>query len=89
FAQKTPINQGQQLIQKPTSNYQHVSSANFLASNPLDLKEGLKVEHQKFGFGTIQKIEVNGAERKAVIAFEKGVGEKTLLLSFAKLMIVS
>jgi hypothetical protein len=32
---------------------------------------------------------VNGAERKAVIDFEKGVGEKTLLLSFAKLMIVT
>ena len=30
-----------------------------------------------------------GAERKAVIDFEKGVGEKTLLLSFAKLMVVS
>ncbi len=90
FAQKSLSNQGQQLIQKPSinSNYQHVSSANFTPSNPLELKEGLKVEHQKFGFGKIQKIEVNGAERKAVIAFEKGVGEKTLLLSFAKLMII-
>jgi DNA helicase-2/ATP-dependent DNA helicase PcrA len=89
FSQKSPTNQGQQLIQKQTTNYQHVSSSNFTPSNPLDLKEGQKVEHQKFGFGLIQKIEVNGAERKAIITFEKGVGEKTLLLSFAKLMIVS
>jgi DNA helicase-2/ATP-dependent DNA helicase PcrA len=36
----------------------------------------------------ITKLEVNGAERKAHINFEQGVGEKTLLLSFAKLMIV-
>lgn len=91
FGQKPNLNAGQQLIQKPASNsnYQHVSSTNFTPSNPMDLKEGLKVEHQKFGFGTIQRIEINGAERKAIITFEKGVGEKTLLLSFAKLMIVS
>ncbi len=90
FGQKPSLNAGQQLIQKPANtNYQHVSSNNFVPSNPLELKDGMKVEHQKFGFGTIQRIEVNGAERKAIILFEKGVGEKTLLLSFAKLMIVS
>ena len=91
FAQKPNPNPAQQLIQKPSANtnYQHVSSSNFTPSNPLDLHEGQKVEHQKFGFGTIKKLEINGAERKAIIQFEKGVGEKTLLLSFAKLMIVS
>lgn len=90
FGQKPSLNAGQQLIQKPANtNYQHVSSNNFVPSNPLELKDGMKVEHQKFGFGIIQRIEVNGAERKAIILFEKGVGEKTLLLSFAKLMIVS
>jgi DNA helicase-2/ATP-dependent DNA helicase PcrA len=55
----------------------------------MSLKEGQRVEHQKFGFGMITKLEVNGAERKAHINFEQGVGEKTLLLSFAKLMIIS
>jgi DNA helicase II / ATP-dependent DNA helicase PcrA len=36
----------------------------------------------------VNKLEVNGSERKAFITFEKGVGDKTLLLNFAKLMIV-
>jgi len=89
FAQKTPVNQGQQLVQKAApSNYQHISSSNFTPSNPLELQVEQRVEHQKFGFGKILRIEINGAERKAVIAFEKGVGEKTLLLSFAKLMVI-
>ena len=80
-----------QLIQKPTTNtnYQHVVSTNFQATDALALAAGQKVEHAKFGFGLIKRIDVNGAERKAVIDFEKGVGEKTLLLSFAKLMVVS
>ena len=78
-----------QLIQKPkqNTNYQHVASSNFVPTDPLKLEAGQQVEHQKFGFGLIKKIEINGAERKAVIDFEKGVGEKTLLLSFAKLMV--
>jgi DNA helicase-2/ATP-dependent DNA helicase PcrA len=36
----------------------------------------------------IKKLEINGAERKAHILFEKGIGEKVLLLSFAKLMVI-
>jgi DNA helicase-2/ATP-dependent DNA helicase PcrA len=86
-----PAPSAAQLIQKPTTNtnYQHVVSANFQATDALALAAGQKVEHAKFGFGLIKRIEVNGAERKAVIDFEKGVGEKTLLLSFAKLMIVT
>jgi DNA helicase-2/ATP-dependent DNA helicase PcrA len=86
-----PAPSAAQLIQKPTTNtnYQHVVSTNFQATDALALAAGQKVEHAKFGFGLIKRIDVNGAERKAVIDFEKGVGEKTLLLSFAKLMVVS
>jgi DNA helicase-2/ATP-dependent DNA helicase PcrA len=86
-----PAPSAAQLIQKPTTNtnYQHVVSTNFQATDALALAAGQKVEHAKFGFGLIKRIDVNGAERKAVIDFEKGVGEKTLLLSFAKLMVLS
>ncbi|MFY7919509.1 MAG: hypothetical protein ACOVOF_09345, partial [Chryseotalea sp.] len=45
-----------------------------------------KVEHPKFGFGTVQALDISGAERKARILFDN-FGEKTLLLSFAKLKI--
>jgi DNA helicase-2/ATP-dependent DNA helicase PcrA len=91
FVEKSTNASAAQLIQKPkqNTNYQHVPSANFVQSDPMSLAAGQRVEHQKFGFGTIQKLEVNGAERKAHILFEQGVGEKTLLLSFAKLMIIA
>ncbi|MFY0651603.1 MAG: exodeoxyribonuclease V subunit gamma [Cyclobacteriaceae bacterium] len=65
----------------------HKPSANFAPSDTTDLAEGMKVEHPKFGFGTVTKMEVQGANRKAHISFEKA-GEKTLLLSFAKLRVL-
>lgn len=91
FVEKSTNVSAAQLIQKPkqNTNYQHVPSADFKQSDPMSLQEGHRVEHQKFGFGMIAKLEINGAERKAHITFEQGVGEKTLLLSFAKLMIIS
>jgi DNA helicase II / ATP-dependent DNA helicase PcrA len=61
-------------------------SADFAPSDTSGLKEGMKVEHPKFGFGSVLKIEAIGAERKAKINFTD-FGEKTLLLSFAKLKI--
>lgn len=90
FVEKSTNVSAAQLIQKPkqNTNYQHVPSADFKQSDSISLQEGQRVEHQKFGFGMITKLEVNGAERKAHINFEQGVGEKTLLLSFAKLMII-
>jgi DNA helicase-2/ATP-dependent DNA helicase PcrA len=90
FVEKSTNVSAAQLIQKPkqNTNYQHVPSAEFKQSDSMSLQEGQRVEHQKFGFGMITKLEVNGAERKAHINFEQGVGEKTLLLSFAKLMII-
>ncbi|WP_250629963.1 ATP-dependent helicase [Rhodoflexus caldus] len=71
----------------PANNYLHKPSANFTASNPALLREGMRVEHAKFGFGKIVKLDLQGADKRAVIQFDK-VGEKTLLLNFAKLMIV-
>jgi DNA helicase II / ATP-dependent DNA helicase PcrA len=65
----------------------HRPTANFVASDPGLLKEGMRVEHQKFGFGKVEALDLNGINRKAKIQFEY-TGEKTLLLSFAKLRIV-
>jgi DNA helicase-2/ATP-dependent DNA helicase PcrA len=58
----------------------------FKPSDTSALKEGMKVEHPKFGFGTVVQMDMSGADRKAKIHFGD-VGEKTLLLSFAKLRI--
>ena len=41
----------------------------------------------KLGFGVFTKMDINGSDRKATVKFNT-VGEKTLLLSFAKLRII-
>jgi DNA helicase-2/ATP-dependent DNA helicase PcrA len=51
-----------------------------------ELQEGMNVEHIRFGYGKVLKIEGNENDKKALIDF-KGVGKKNLLLRFAKLKI--
>ncbi|MFT7268717.1 MAG: DNA helicase-2/ATP-dependent DNA helicase PcrA [Roseivirga sp.] len=65
----------------------HKPLGDFAPSDTSNLKEGQKVEHPKFGFGKVHKMETEGSNRKAKVIFEN-FGEKTLLLSFAKLRIV-
>ena len=65
----------------------HTPSADFKPSNMDDLEEGMRVEHSKFGFGEVLLIDAEGSNKKAKVKFEKA-GEKTLLLSFAKLRII-
>lgn len=65
----------------------HKPSADFRPSDTSNLQEGMKVEHPKFGFGKVHKMDTSGANKKAKVIFED-FGEKTLLLSFAKLRIV-
>lgn len=84
FALKTPA---QKLVPKTQAAPMHTPSEGFAPSDTSSLTVGQRVEHQKFGFGVVAKIDENGADRKAVIAFDDA-GERTLLLSFAKLRIV-
>jgi DNA helicase-2/ATP-dependent DNA helicase PcrA len=60
--------------------------ADFMPSDTGSLLAGMRVEHPKFGFGKVMAIDTSGADRKAKIHFDD-FGEKTLLLSFAKLRI--
>ena len=60
--------------------------ADFTPSDTSHLKEGMRVEHPKFGFGKVTHLDESGANRKAKVNFDD-FGEKTLLLSFAKLRI--
>ncbi len=64
-----------------------IPSGDFVPSDTSNLEEGNRVEHPKFGKGTVKKMDINGTDRKAIIDFD-GAGEKTLLLSFAKLRIL-
>ncbi len=49
-----------------------------------DVSLGDRVKHQRFGIGTIKELEGAGPNKKAIIQFDN-VGEKKLLLKFAKL----
>ena len=71
---------------KPINGGSLTSSKNFTPSDTSNLQEGMKVEHPKFGHGKVLKLDHDGAQRKAKVHFEN-FGEKTLLLSFAKLKI--
>jgi len=71
----------------PVAVVAHTPSEGFKPSDATALKAGQRVEHQKFGYGTVQALDVSGPDRKATIQFDKN-GEKTLILSFARLMIL-
>ena len=53
-----------------------------------DLQVGMTVQHDRFGTGKVLTLEGTYPNSKATVAFE-GVGQKQLLLKFAKLTIVS
>jgi DNA helicase-2/ATP-dependent DNA helicase PcrA len=65
----------------------HVPSANFKPSDTSGLQVGMEVEHERFGFGKVLALEGNKPDIKATIFF-KEIGQKQLLLKFAKLYIV-
>ena len=88
FSKKDNIISNLRPVQKATP-VNHTPTGDFVASDTSNLKQGDKVEHPKFGYGTVTKMDINGNDRKATIKFDgQGQGEKTLLLSFAKLRIV-
>ncbi len=72
-----PIN-----INAPKNN-----DSDFVAASPEDIEEGMRVLHQKFGQGTVMKVEGIGPNKKATVLFDE-CGSKQLMLKFAKLNIL-
>ena len=70
-------------IKKVSTN----NSSSIKSSNIDDLIEGVNVKHEIFGIGTIKKVDNHSNQKKAIVNF-KNVGEKTLLLNFAKLKVI-
>jgi DNA helicase-2/ATP-dependent DNA helicase PcrA len=66
---------------------EHQPSADFLASDTTGLQVGQKVEHQKFGFGEVLKMEGSAHNPIATVKFDLN-GEKKIMLNYAKLRIV-
>ena len=63
------------------------SAASSAGSSSCGLQEGMKIEHQRFGRGTVLKIEGTGENTKATVEFVHS-GTKQLLLKYAKFTIV-
>lgn len=66
---------------------EHTPTVGFAASDTSVLQEGNRVEHQKFGFGVVAKMEGAAHNPIATINFEAN-GEKKIMLNYAKLRIV-
>jgi len=66
---------------------EHQPSEDFLPSDTSKLQVGQKVEHQKFGFGEVIRMEGAAHNPIATIKFEKN-GEKKVMLNYAKLRIL-
>lgn len=76
---------------KPQSPYpkvvEHKPAGDFVASDTSGLQVGQKVEHQKFGFGEVIKMEGAAHNPIATVKFEHN-GEKKIMLNYAKLRIL-
>ncbi|HJM16158.1 MAG TPA: 3'-5' exonuclease, partial [Flavobacteriales bacterium] len=69
---------------KKTSKF---SNTSIKKSNLIKLKNGQIVKHEKFGTGKVINLEGEGSSKKATVFFN-GIGNKQLLLKFAKLEIL-
>lgn len=72
-------------LSKANTSVQKVSKG---TDNSHLLQAGMQVEHDRFGKGKILQIEGAPGNKKATVFFQ-GVGQKQLLLKFAKLKIIS
>ncbi len=70
------------IIQKP-----HTAAVPNTPAAISAIMPGMKVSHEKFGIGKVLNVEGDIDSRKATVFFE-GVGQKQLMLKFAKLTII-
>lgn len=93
ISQKIFVKTKQQSRKKDVPN-RFVKTTNLNTDNSLsktdlkELKTGQTVKHEKFGNGKILQIEGQGPNKKATVFFS-GIGQKQLLLKFAKLKIIN
>jgi DNA helicase-2/ATP-dependent DNA helicase PcrA len=66
---------------------EHTPSPDFKPSDTSKLQPGQKIEHQKFGFGEVLKMEGAAHNPIATVKFEHN-GEKKIMLNYAKLRII-
>lgn len=70
------------------NNRQGQKMENFKPSPLSKVVAGAKILHERFGNGKIIAIDGNGSNKVATIFFEDGVGEKRIMLKFAKIQVM-
>ena len=68
--------------------YIHKTTGDFTAVDFNMILVGMEVEHQRFGIGKVLQLEGNSKDKMATIFFQNNVGQKKIMLRYAKLRIV-
>ena len=68
--------------------YVHKTASDFVAVDFNQIQVGMEVEHQRFGIGKVLQLEGNSKDKMATIFFQNNVGQKKIMLRYAKLRIV-
>ena len=85
---RQPIQTHQQLVRPQFSRSVSAPNPDFISDSPEIFKSGMKVEHERFGYGTILSVEGDGPNKKAEVQFNDGT-KKILMLKFAKLRAIN
>jgi DNA helicase-2/ATP-dependent DNA helicase PcrA len=72
-----------------SNNKQAQRMANFKASPISDIVPGVKILHERFGSGEVVSIDGGASTRVATILFDDGVGEKRIMLKFARIQVLA
>ena len=88
FKSVRAVNAVHRIMGDTASSSSVASSGSNASSAAGSLSEGCRIEHQRFGIGTVLKIEGTGENTKATVEFQNA-GTKQLLLKFAKFTILS
>ncbi len=86
-----PVSKEGSVLSKSPAHLKNINSSevkNFVGDDVSNIQVGMEVEHQRFGTGKVLLLEGSGADRKATIFFQ-GIGQKQLLLKFARLKILN
>lgn len=66
----------------------HKPSSDFIPDDFREIQVGMEVEHQRFGFGKVLHLEGTLTDRMATIHFQNNIGQKKIMLKYAKLRIL-
>jgi DNA helicase-2/ATP-dependent DNA helicase PcrA len=73
---------------KKENEYAHKPTSDFVADDYTQIQNGMEIEHQRFGIGKVIHLEGNPKDKMATIFFQNDVGQKKIMLRYAKLRIV-